>query len=338
MKAVILTATGGVDGLVYEDTPRPEPASGEVRVRLYASALNRRDLAVVEGRHPGTQTPVICGSDGAGVVDAVGAGVDAALLGRAVVLYPAREWGDDQSCAGRTFRVLGMPDPGTFADYTCAPYTDIAPKPDHLDFEQAAALPLAGLTSWRAVVTHGEVKAGMNVLVAGAGSGVSTFAIQWAALKGANVYVTSSSAEKIAKAVSIGAVGGADYREPGYAAALSKQARGFHLIVDSAGGDGLNALLDALRPGGRYVFFGATLGEPKAGIELRKLFLRHIRLQASTMGSLEEFKAMLQFAAAHKVKPVIDRVLPLARAAEGVALLKSFGQTGKIVLRHERSV
>lgn len=334
MKAVVLTAPGGPEKLAYQDTPRPAPAPGEVRVRLFASALNRRDIAVIDGRHPGMQTPIIIGSDGAGEIDAVGEGVDAGLIGQAVVIYPARAWGDDERFSGRSFRVLGMPDAGTFADYICAPQSDVAPKPAHLSFEQAAATPLAGLTSWRAAVTHGEVGPGMNVLVTGAGSGVSTFAIQWAALNGARVFVTSSSEEKIAKAQALGAIGGGNYREPGYAAALGAQAKGFHLIIDSAGGDGFNALLDTLRPGGRYVFFGATLGEPSSPPELRKLFLRHIRIQGSTMGSPREFAAMLAFAAAHKVEPAIDRVLPLSQAAEGVALLKSFGQAGKIVLRH----
>ena len=310
-------------------------APGEVRVRLQASALNRRDLAIVAGRYGGTVFPAIGGSDGAGTIDAVGDGGDSSVIGREVVVYPARAWGDRQEMSGRDFRVLGMPDQGTFADYICVPEADVAPKPAHLDWAEAAAVPLAGLTSWRAVVTQGGIAPGMRVLVTGAGSGTSTFAIRWAALHGADVWVTSGSEEKIANAVALGAKGGISYREPDFARTIRKTAGGFDLIIDSAGGDGVNALLDTLRGAGRYVFFGATLGDPASGINLRSAFGRQLRIQGTTMGSPEEFRAMLAFVEAHGVRPVVDRVLPLAEIADGFRLMQGFAQTGKIVLKHD---
>lgn len=335
MKAVVLTEGGGPDKLQILEVETPAPKAGEVRVALKASALNRRDLTIAWGKHVNTVYPCVMGSDGAGVVDAVGDGVDAALIGREVVLYPAREWGDDQRCYGRNFRVLGMPDQGTFAEYICAPATDIAAKPKHLSWEQAAAVPLAGLTAWRSAVTHGEVGRGAKVLVTGAGSGVSTFAIQWCARLGADVFVTSGAPEKIEKAVALGAKGGASYRDEDFTKQLRAMAGGFDVIIDSAGGDGVNALLDTLRPAGRYVFFGATVGNPTKPLDLRRMFLRQSRIQSTTMGSLQEFKAMIDFVAAQAIEPVIDRVLPIGDVSAGLAVMESFGQTGKIVLRNE---
>ena len=153
MKAVVLNEVGGPENLNIEEVGTPEPKTGEVRVRLKASALNRRDYWMTLGKYPGLSLPCIAGSDGAGVVDAIGEGGDKSVIGKEVVVYPAREWGDDQHKNGPDFRVLGMPDQGTFAEYICCPASDIFDKPAHLSWEQAAAVPLAGLTSWRELHT-----------------------------------------------------------------------------------------------------------------------------------------------------------------------------------------
>ena len=334
MKAIVLEELGGPDNLKIKEVDTPAPGPGEVRVKLHNSALNRRDYWITIGRYPRTNLPCIAGSDGAGTVDAVGEGVDGGLVGNEVVVYPAREWGDSEAVSGPAFRVLGMPDQGTFAEYICCPATDVYARPAHLSWEQAAAVPLAGLTAWRAVVTQAEVKAGQTVLVTGAGSGVSTFAVQWASALGAEVYVTSGSEEKIEKAKAIGATGGISYREEDYHKALRKQAGGFNAIIDSAGGDDMNNLLSTLRPAGRFVFFGATLGVPSTGLEIPRLFFNQTRIQGTMMGSNAEFKAMLEFAGEHKLEPVVDRVLPMDEAVAAHKLLESFGQTGKVVLQN----
>ena len=334
MKAIVLEELGGPENLKVKEVDTPEPGPGEVRVRLQNSALNRRDYWITIGRYPRTDLPCIAGSDGAGTVDAVGAGVDDSIIGNEVVVYPAREWGDSEAVSGPDFRVLGMPDQGTFAEYICCPATDVYARPAHLSWEQAAAVPLAGLTAWRAVVTQAEVKAGHTVLVTGAGSGVSTFAIQWASGLGAEVYVTSGSEEKIEKARAIGAAGGISYREEDYHKTLRKQAGGFNAIIDSAGGDDMNNLLSTLRPAGRFVFFGATLGIPSAGLEIPRLFFNQTRIQGTMMGSNAEFKAMLDFVGERKIEPVVDRVLPMDEAVAAHKLLESFGQTGKVVLQN----
>ena len=334
MKAIVLEELGGPDNLEVKEVDTPAPGPGEVRVKLQNSALNRRDYWITIGRYPRTNLPCIAGSDGAGTVDAVGEGVDGALAGKEVVVYPAREWGDSEAVSGPEFRVLGMPDQGTFAEYICCPATDVYARPAHLSWEQAAAVPLAGLTAWRAVVTQAEVKAGQTVLVTGAGSGVSTFAIQWASSLGAQVYVTSGSEEKIEKARAIGAAGGISYREQDYHKALRKQAGGFNAIIDSAGGDDVNNLLSTLRPAGRFVFFGATLGIPSTGLEIPRLFFNQTRIQGTMMGSNAEFKAMLDFVGEQKIEPVVDRVLPMDEAVAAHKLLESFGQMGKVVLQN----
>ncbi len=335
MKAVVLREKGGPEKLKIEELPTPEPGANEVRVKLKTSALNRRDYWITLGKYPGLTLPATAGSDGAGIVDKAGSGADKSLVGKEVVVYPAREWGDNPVHFGKNFRVLGMPDQGTFAEYICAPASDVYPRPAHLSWEQAAAVPLAGLTAWRAVVTQAEVKQGYKVLVTGAGSGVSTFAILWAVNLGAEVYVTSGSAEKIAKAKAIGAKDGASYKDADCYTKLREMSGGFDAIIDSAGGDAFNDVVDSLAGGGRYVFFGATLGNPSKGLDLRKLFFKHGRIQGTTMGTPAEFSAMLDFVAAKKIVPVVDRVLPMSEAVAAHKLMETFSQTGKIVLRNE---
>ena len=335
MKAVVLKEVGGPDQIVIEEVDTPEPAAGEVRVKLKASALNRRDFWMTGGMYPGMQLPCIPGSDGSGIVDAVGSDTDAGLVGKEVVVYPARAWGNDERAPAKEFRVLGMPDQGTFAEFICVPNTDIYDKPPHLNWEQAAAIPLAGLTSWRAVVTHAELQSGQTMLVTGAGGGVATFAILWGVNVGADVYVSSGSAEKIEAATSIGAAGGVNYHDDDCYKQLKKSSGGFDVVIDSAGGDAMNDMLDTLKPAGRYVFFGATLGPPSRGLQMAKMFFKQARIQGTTMGSPREFAAMINFVTEKKIEPVVDCVLPLESAQEAFKLIENFGQTGKIVLKNE---
>ena len=333
MKALVLREIGGPDKLAIEEVDKPAPSTGEVRVQIKCAALNRRDVWITVGAYPRIQFPVIGGSDGAGIVDAVGAGVDGALVGREVVIYPARDWGDDRRCGSADFRVLGMPDQGTFAEFICTPAGNIVDKPTHLSWEEAAAFPLAGLTAWRATVTHGEVQAGQKVLVTGIGGGCATFALHWAHAHGADVYVSSSSSHKLEAAKALGAVDGIDYTSEDWSRALRKKSGGIDLIIDSGGGDGLNAALETLNAGGRYIFFGATRGDPSTGLSMAKLFFRQVRIQGTTMGRPEEFRAMAAFLTTNGIKPVVDQVFPFARAVEAHQKLLDQEQMGKIVLR-----
>ena len=333
MQALVLRELGGPQKLNIENIPTPEPGAGQVRVRIITAALNRRDVWITLGAYPKINFPAIAGSDGAGIVDAVGAGVDDGLMGREVVIYPALEWGDDPRCGGPNFRVLGMPDQGTFAQFICVPVDSVVDKPAHLSWEEAAALPLAGLTAWRATVTHGEVSAGHKVLVTGIGGGCATFAMAWARAHGAEVFVTSSSAEKIAQAVTLGASAGFNYRDADWVKQLRATTGGIDLIVDSAGGNGMHDALDTLNNGGRYIFFGATTGNPEKGLNMAKLFFRQVRIQGTTMGRPEEFRAMLECVNSNKLKPVVDHVYPLADAVAAHKRMQDSEQMGKLVLR-----
>ncbi len=332
MKALVLSELGGPEKLAIQDVEQPVPAPGEVRVRLERAALNRRDVWITVGQYPRIQLPGIGGSDGAGRIDAVGDGVDDGVIGNEVVIYPARDWGDDPRCGGANFRVLGMPDQGTFAEAICVPAGDVAPKPAHLSWDEAAAIPLAGLTSWRALVTHGNVQAGQKMLVTGIGGGVASCALLWAKHHGAEVYVTSGSDDKIAIARELGAAGGVNYRDPDWGKAVRKMSGGIDIVIDSAGGPVVNAAINTLNVGGRFIFFGATLGNPADGLEMAKVFFKQARIQGTTMGTPGEFRAMLDFADKHGIHPVVDGVFPLDEGVAAHQRMMASEQMGKIVL------
>jgi NADPH:quinone reductase-like Zn-dependent oxidoreductase len=302
---------------------------------LRASALNRRDVWITLGQYPAIRLPCILGSDGAGVVDQLGPETPADCLGREVVVYPAYDWGDNPRFPSPTFRVLGMPDPGAFAEHLCVPAGHVFAKPAHLNWEQAAAIPLAGLTSWRALMTQGAAQAGETVLVTGIGGGVATFALKWAAALGARVFVTSGSDAKLEQARRLGAAGGVNYRENDWAKRLAGLTGGVDVVVDGTGGPAFAGCFSALRPGGRLVVYGATAGNPPAGLDMVRLFFRQARIIGSTMGSPAEFAAMLRFVETHRLEPVLDRVFALDEAVAAHQRLLAAEQLGKIVLRHD---
>ena len=329
MKAAVLTEVK--QPLVHQELPAPVAAPGQAVVRLKAAALNHRDLWTQLGLYPNITLPVTLGSDGAGTVTSTGSTADAAWIGREVIVNPSLDWGDDHGAQGPKFRILGLPDNGTFAEQLLIPVANLAPKPAHLSWEEAAALPLAGLTAWRALFTRARLKTGERVLVTGVGGGAAQFALQFALAAGAQAWVTSGSPEKIERAKALGAAGGVNYREAGWAQALEKQAGRFAVIVDSAGGEGFARLVDLTSPGGRLVFFGATTGNPP-GLDLRKCFFRQINLLGTTMGSPADFAGMTRLVENKKIVPVVDRVFPLEAADAALRHMEAGAQFGKIVL------
>lgn len=334
MKAITLAQIGGPDQLHMETVDTPEPGLGQVRVRLHASALNHRDVWITLGQYPGIRLPCILGSDGAGVVDRLGPGAPPELIGQAVIIYPAYDWGENPRYPNPGFRVLGMPDPGTFAEYLCVPASHVFPKPAHLNWEQAAAIPLAGLTAWRALMTQGAAQPGETVLVTGIGGGVATFALKWAVALGARVFVTSGSPAKLEQARLMGAAGGVNYHDSDWAKQLMNLSGGVDGIVDGSGGPTFSGCFSVLRPGGRLVIYGATAGNPPTGLEMARLFFRQVRIVGSTMGSPDEFEAMLRFVMDHRIEPMLDRIFALDEATVAHKRLHAAEQTGKIVLRH----
>ena len=329
MQAAVLTEIK--KPLAVQAEPNPLAALGEAVVQLKAAALNHRDLWIQLGQYAGIKTPIILGSDGAGTVLAVGSPKDTAWVGREVIINPALDWGVNPRAQGSQFRILGLPDAGTFAEQCVVPVANLALKPSHLSWEQAAALPLTGLTAWRALFTRAQLQPGERVLITGIGGGAALSALQLAVAAGAQVWVTSSSPEKIARAITLGALGGVNYREINWAEALQQPAGRFDVIVDSAGGEGLAQLIDLTTPGGRIVFFGATRGNPTS-LDLRKCFFRQINMLGTTMGSPEDFANLITFVAAHKITPVVDKVFPLAEADAALRRMAAGEQCGKIVL------
>lgn len=330
MKALVLREIQ--QPLHLEERPDLEPCEGQVVVRLEAAALNRRDFWITQGLYPGIRTPAVLGSDGAGTVVRVGTGVDAERTSQKVIINPALDWGSSEAAQSDDFRILGMPDDGTFATEVCVGVAQLAPKPEHLDWTGAAALPLAGLTAYRALCVQGGLGAGKRVLVTGIGGGVATFALQFAVADGASTFVTSSSPEKIERAVGLGAVAGYDYTHDGWAKQLAADHGPMDVIIDSAGGDGFGHLIDLAAPGGRIVSYGATAGPP-ARVDLFKIFWKQLRLVGSTMGSPADFQAMLDLVNAHRITPVVGKVAPLSEGNELVQSMKSSPQFGKLVLR-----
>jgi len=328
--AVELQRLGGPEGLVPVELPDPEPGPAEARVDLVTAAVNRRDWWIRRGRE--AALPVVLGSDGAGVVSAVGSGVEDVAVGDEVVINPALGWGDTEDAPGPDFRILGVPDQGTYAERIVVKASQLRPRPPGYTWIEAAAMPLAGLTAWRAVVTHAEAGPGRTLLVPGAGGGVATFVIQIATALGARVLVTSSSAEKLERARRLGAEGGADYRKADWAERLGP----VDAVVDSVGGASWPGALRALRPGGRLVSFGDTAGDV-AEVELARLFLSWIRIQGTTMGSPREFDALLRHVAGTDWRPVVDSVFPLRDAAAAHERLDAADRFGKVVLAVDES-
>jgi zinc-binding alcohol dehydrogenase/oxidoreductase len=329
MRVVQLT---GINQLGLASVAAPVPGAGEALVSLRAAALNHRDVWIKLGQYAGLKFPCIPGSDGAGVVAAVGPGADPAWVGREVIINPAFGWGSDQRVQGAQFSILGLPRDGTLAEQVAVPALQLSPRPAHLSWEEAAALPLAGLTAYRSLFSRAQLRPGERVLFSGIGGGVALTGLQLAVAAGAEAWVTSSSADKIARAVALGAKGGFLYSRPGWAAEAAKAPGPFDVIMDSAGGEGFGHLIDLAAPGGRVVFFGATRGNVP-DVALRKIFWRQISLLGSTMGSAEDWAALTEFVGRHRVKPVVETIFPFARAPEAFDLMERGGQFGKIVIR-----
>jgi NADPH:quinone reductase-like Zn-dependent oxidoreductase len=331
MKAIVIRKGGGPEALKLETMDTPKPLAGHALVRLKAAALNHRDIWQ-RIAYAGSG-PMILGSDGAGVVEAVGAGVDAAWAGKPAVINPGLHWGDREDAPGPHWQILGNPTPGTYAEYVLVPGETLTPKPEHMDFRQAAALPLAGLTAWRALFTQGRLRPGQTVLLPGIGSGVAVVALALAKRAGARVLVTSGSAEKLAAAKAAGAAGGVNYKDADWeqqARALAG-AEGIDLVLDHSGAQTIPAGVRLVRPGGRVVFLGVTTGA-ELKLNIREAFFKQVHLTGTTMGSPREFQALFRFVTLHRYVPDVRHVFPLAETAQAQALLESGKQFGKVVL------
>jgi len=332
MRAVVLNALGDPEHLKIEERPDPHPGPGDAVVHLRAAALNHRDVWIRRGQYAGIKLPIVLGSDGAGQVSEVGDGIDPGWKGRDVVIDPSFNWGPDDRAQGSSFNILGLPVDGTYAENVRVPAANLHPKPAQLSWEEAAALPLASVTAYRALVTRARVQAGETVLVTGIGGGVAICALLIAKRLGARVYVTSGSDAKLATARGHGADGGVNYRKDDWTKTLIAEigARP-DVVIDGAGGETFNRALDVLKPGGRLVTYGSTTGAAN-NVEIRRIFWKQLNVLGSTMGPPGDFAAMLKLYEGG-LRPVIDKVFPLEQASDAHIRMEAGDQFGKIVLK-----
>lgn len=324
MHGVSLREFGGPDALRFGALPDPVPRDGWVAVELRAAALNWHDCLVRQGVYANVPLPRVLGADGAGV---------RRDTGEEVVILPSLRWGDDDRAPGPSWEILGDYTDGTYAELVAVPAENLYAKPGNWSWTDTAALPLAGLTAYRALFSRGRLRSGETVLVLGAGGGVASIAVGLAAIAGARVLVTSSSDEKIALARSLGAAGGALYTEAEWPAEIRELSGGdgVDVVIDSVGSTWPDSLA-ALRPGGRLVTFGAT-GSARAEVDVRRFYFAQHTILGTTMGSPRDFASLLSMLdEAPGWRPAIDSIRPLDRADEAHAAMERRGHTGKLVL------
>jgi NADPH:quinone reductase-like Zn-dependent oxidoreductase len=329
MKAAVFK--GKDTPLNIEEYKKPKPVKDQVLIRLKYAALNHRDLWLLDEQTQSYPDGVVPGSDGCGIVEETGEDADPLLIGAEVIINPSLDWGKNPVVQGDSFRILGVPDNGTFAEYIVISKQYIFEKPEHLSFEESAAVPLSGLTAYRALFTKARLRPREKVLITGIGGGAALWALQFATAYQARVYVTSGSDEKLNKAKELGALGGFNYRDPEWSAKAQKEAGGFDIIIDSAGGNQFRKFIEMAVPGGRIVNFGRTAGNI-TDISTRMLYWKQITIAGTTMGTRDEFLSMLEFLESRSLRPVIDRVFPLSQINDAFQRMRNTDQFGKIVL------
>ena len=313
--------------LVLEDVPDPVPGPGEVLLRVRASALNHLDLWIRKGL-PSVPKPRILGADGAGVVEALGAGVTGFEPGDRVVLNPGVEVGDG------TIHVIGEHANGTNAELIAVPATNLYPIPGGLSFEEAAAFPLVFETAYRMLVTRARLQEGEWVLLWGIGGGVSTAALAIVRALGGRTVVTSSSDEKLARARELGADVTVNHVDGDVKAAVkdATDGRGADVVVEHVGEATWRTSLDVAARGGRITVCGATTG-PNPPAALHRVWWKQLTILGSTMGTKADFEGAYELIAAGRARPVVDEVLPLTEIRAAHERLESGEQLGKVVLR-----
>lgn len=331
MKAFVFR--GNQQSNTIEEVAKPKPIKDQLLIRLQYAALNHRDLWILKEQSSVLNpSGVILGSDGAGVVEMVGVDADPSWIGAEVIINPSLEWGDNPIVNGTSFKILGNPDHGTFAEYITISKKYVFEKPENLTLEESAALPLSGLTAYRALFSKARLRAKEKVLITGTGGAAALMALLYSVSYQARVYVTSGSAEKIQKAKALGAINGYNYKETDWHLKAQQEAGGFDIIIDTAGGPDFQKLLDLAMPGGRIVNFGRTAGNI-GELNTRLLYSKQLSIFGTTMGTRDEFLSMIDFIEGRKLKPIIDQVVPFAKLPEAFQYLESAEQFGKIVVK-----
>jgi NADPH:quinone reductase-like Zn-dependent oxidoreductase len=340
MKALYFKEHGDLDVIQYDDVADPKPGVGEVLVRVRACAINHLDIWVRRG-WPGLklEMPHWCGADVAGEIIELGEEVSGWEIGQRVVVDPGINILEDEFTRRGEFTlspgylVLGEQMRGGAAEYLAIPTRNLAIMPEDLDYPEAAAPLLVSLAAWRMLIHQGKLRAGESVLVVGAGGGVNSMAIQIAKLAGARVFVVAGNKEKAARALELGADTILDRSKVDWVREIYRltHKRGVDVVVDNVGMATISNSMKAVVHGGRIVIIGNTSG-PHAEIDMRFIFGKQISLIGSTMGSHQDFRDVTTLLWSGKLRPVIDRVMPLSRGKEAYAILERGEQFGKIVL------
>ncbi len=335
-----MEARGGPEVLKPGEIPTPSPGPKEVLVRLRAAALNHLDVWVRKGvASPRLPLPHILGADGAGVVEAVGPGVEGLAPGDEVVVNPGLSCGRCERCLRGEdnlcphYQILGEHRHGTYAEYVVLPEVNLLPKPKGLSFEEAAAIPLTFLTAWQMVVDKLQVAPGEDVLVMAAGSGVSVAAIQIAKLFGARVIATAGSEEKLRRAQELGADEAVNYTHPDWPKEVRRLTggKGADKVVDHTGALYFEGVIRATANGGRIAIAGASSGY-EGKMPFAHVFYRQLSILGSTMASKSRLFPILRLVEEGRLRPVVGKVLPLEEADEGHRLLEERRVFGKVVL------
>ncbi|WP_283152989.1 zinc-binding dehydrogenase [Guptibacillus hwajinpoensis] len=331
MKGFVHGNEAGHKGLSFKDhIVESEPHKGEVKIKLKAAGLNHRDLFIPD-RHDPKDPDVILGSDGAGVVVAVGEGVDEIHEGDEVIINPGLGWEKNSPVPPAGFQIVGFPGDGTFAETIVVPAENAVKKPENLTFEEASVIGLAGLTAYRSLFTRGQLRRGQTVFIPGIGGGVATFLLKFAKAAGARVIVSSRSESKRKAALRLGADRALADEEDWTEAAEDENV---DLVIESVGAATFNRSLGVLKKGGTIVIFGSSTGDT-IEFDLRSFFYGQYNLLGSTMGSAEEFLEMVSFVNEHSIKPIMDEVYSFDDIQKAFAHLSDSSQFGKISLSME---
>lgn len=317
------------------EVPIPEVPRTWILVEVHAAALNRLDAMMVADRES-LERPTVFGADGAGVVVQVGEGVTSVRVGDEVVISPSLWWGDDPAAPGAHYEILGAPTDGTHAEYVAVPAENVVQKPARLTWAQAAALPLAGVTAWRALVTRGRLAAGETVVVAAASSGVGSLAVRIASALGARVVAISSTSDKLDEASAAGADHVVLRTSPTFAQDLLAATNGRADLALDPTGALWEPLLKSLRPGGRLVAVG-RMASNTATVPVHTVFWKQVDILGSSMGSPSDFASFIDHVARTGWLPAIDSSYSLDAIEAAYARLDSPDRGGKVVLTIGRS-
>jgi NADPH:quinone reductase-like Zn-dependent oxidoreductase len=341
VKAAVITEYGGIDKVNIAEVDKPKEGAGEVLIQVKSAAINHLDIWVSRGRPSAKKDgPHIIGSDASGVVAEVGADVKGISVGDEVIINPGMSCGRCEHCRRgeqsecASFDIVGLGHQGAFAEFVVVPATNVYPKPAHLDFNEAAALPLAYVTAWRMLMTRAGLQAGQTVLIHGIGGGVAIAALQLAKMAGALAIVTSSSDDKLKKAKILGADHIINYKNKNVADSVRDITvnRGVDVVFDTVGAATMPINFSVVRRGGKIVICGVTSG-PKVELNLQALYWNQLSIMGSTMGSNDDFLKMLFAVNAVKLKPGVDSVFPLDKTRDAMKKMETGTQFGKIVLK-----